>query len=229
MPRKVKPRPSAVRIETPPSRNRDDILEEIKGEKILGSSVHWDGHLEWHTTPEELRRLSEEFKKYRSPGEGMFVQSHGCHFSLYRPGSDDCGDWESGVEVRNAQYVFPPTEVELFTYPRVLRAAADRLEKAAWEKKKPNRVYGSDRKMIKVTVGDHVVSIIWIPPFDQKGVPQISEMQWYAWNRKMGRRFAEEARKDEEERRSHRPFEVRSPWEPPTVYRGSRTRIGSTL
>lgn len=229
MPRKGRGQPSVRKIETPPSRNRDDILEQIKGEELLGNSVDWDGSLTWFTTPEELRRLVEAFKKYRSPGEGMFVQSYGCHFSLYRPGYLDYGEWEPGVEVRNAQYEYPPTDVELIIYPRILIAAANRLERANWEKKKPNHVYGSDRKMIKVTVGDHIVTVVWTPPFDQEGVPQVSEIHWGAWNRKMSRRFAEEARKDEEERGKHRPFRVRPPWQPPTVYRGSCTRIGTAL
>lgn len=229
MPRKARRQLSVQRIETPPSRNRNDILEEIKGEELLGSSVSWDGSLVWFTTPEELRRLAEAFKKYRSPGEGMFVQSYGGHFSLYRPGYSDYGEWETGVEVRNAEFAFPPTDVELFTFPAVLKRFANRLEKAPWEKQKPNCVYGSDRKIIRMTVGDHIVTTIWTPPFDQVGVPQISEMHWGAWDRKMGRRFAEEARKDEERGKHILPFRIRPPRQSPTVYGGRRTRIGAPL
>ena len=121
--------------------------------------------MEWYTTPKELRRLAEEFKKHRVVGENMYVHSYGCSFSICRSGESEGWEWEPGVAVRNAQYAYPPTDVNLFiTRVAILSRAADRLEKASWEKKKKRHEYGSDRKIIKMTVGNHIITIIWTPP-----------------------------------------------------------------
>jgi len=183
-----------------PSRNRDDILEAIKDEEVLANSVQWDGHMEWYTTPEELRRLADEFKKHREVGENMYVSSYGCRFSICRPGESEDWVWEPGVEVRYAQYAYPPTEVNLFI-PRgaILSRAADRLEKANWEKPKKRHEYGSDRKIIKMTVGDHRITIIWTPSQDREGIPQISQMHWGAWFEWEAKQLAKGIREDKEE------------------------------
>ncbi len=183
-----------------PSRNRDDILEAIKGEEVLANSVQWDGHMEWYTTPKELRRLAVEFKKHFVVGENMFICSYGCRFSICRPGEIEDWEWEPGVEVRNAQYAYPPTDVDLFL-PRVaiLSRAADRLEKASWEKKKKRHEYGSDRKIIKMTVGDHRITIIWTPPQDREGIPQISQMHWDAWFEWEAKEMAKRMREDKKD------------------------------
>lgn len=179
----------------PPSRNRQDILDQVKDEAVKTNSFQVHGHyLTWHTTPDELIRIATKFEgSCQEEGDGCYVSGGRYGLTLYRPGT-------IGLEISTSSSYYPT--VSLWVRPSALKRAAKRLSLASWDKRPKGHEdqYGCDRKTIKLRVGDDIITLIWTPELDQKGVPQISQMVWDAWGVRFERNFAQKS----QQRRSRR-------------------------
>jgi hypothetical protein len=200
---------SATLFGIPPSRNRGDILREIEGETVQPNHIELEEYrVVWHTTPEEMTRLAGEFaRKCRIAGRALYVASSGCMLDLCRSGKAYLEEWEPGVWLRGAEFagrVRP--EITIIISPSVLLQAAEKLPDAPWERKRAGRRYGADRRVLKFRIGDDIVTAFWTPEVDQQGVPQISPMQWAAWDAKKGRQYVAAVREDQMGPRRHHPL-----------------------
>ena len=143
MVKRVKPLQQAFPSYGPECRNRQDILDQVKGERVSANSFKVDGrHLIWHTTPEELNRVALEFEgNCQEPGESTYVSGGQYGLTLQLP------ERTVGLEISTSSSYYPDLSLEVT--PSALKRAAKRLATAPWDK----------RPKVRKTAGDMTASL----------------------------------------------------------------------